>query len=121
MTVFGVRHRRFVFLCFGAVLSVRAMWKVRKAYPPGWLAYLYCFLVMCDGPGTSPTVLIFRLHLFYILSFVQSTAAGSDGYDQEFSAAGVLLSEITAYASRITFTTPATEKLRSLRPFKEKR
>lgn len=27
------------------VFLVRAMWKIRKAYPPCWLAFIYCFLI----------------------------------------------------------------------------
>ena len=35
-------------LCFyvaAQVFLIRAMWKIRKVYPPGWLAFLYCLLV----------------------------------------------------------------------------
>lgn len=46
---------------------VRAMWKIRKAYPPGWLAYLYCVLVYVLTGLDFSTVSFSDINLFYIL------------------------------------------------------
>ncbi len=45
---------------------VRAMWKVRKAYPPGWLAFLYCFLAYVLTGLDYATVYFSDINLFYI-------------------------------------------------------
>jgi hypothetical protein len=45
----------------------RAMWKVRKAYPPGWLAYLYCVLIYVLTGLDFATVSFSDINLFYIL------------------------------------------------------
>ena len=34
-----------LFYVLAQVFLFRAMWKIRKAYPAGWLAFLYCFLI----------------------------------------------------------------------------
>jgi O-antigen ligase len=68
---------------------VRAMWKVRKAYPPGWLAYLYCVLVYVLTGLDFSTVSFSDINLFYILilcAIYQQQVRMA--YDQEFSAAG---------------------------------
>ena len=44
-----------------------AMWKVRKAYPPGWLAYLYCVLIYVLTGLDFATVSFSDINLFYIL------------------------------------------------------
>jgi hypothetical protein len=45
---------------------VRAMWKLRKVYPPGWLAYLYCVLVYVLTGLDFATVSFSDINLFYI-------------------------------------------------------
>ncbi len=46
---------------------VRAMWKIRKAYPPGWLAFLYCLLVYVLTGLDFATVSFSDINLLYIL------------------------------------------------------
>ncbi len=46
---------------------VRAMWKIRKAYPPGWLAFLYCALVYVMIGLDFATVYISDINLFSCL------------------------------------------------------
>jgi O-antigen ligase len=46
MTVLSEEGVIGLFFWVGAqVFLVRAMWKMRRAFPVGWLAFLYCFLV----------------------------------------------------------------------------
>jgi hypothetical protein len=45
---------------------IRAMWKIRKAYPPGWLAFLYCVLVYVLIGLDFATVAFSDINLFYI-------------------------------------------------------
>ena len=45
---------------------VRAMWRIRKAYPPGWLAFLYCFLVYVTIGFDYGTVYFSDVNLIYI-------------------------------------------------------
>lgn len=46
---------------------IRAMWKIRKANPAGWLAYLYCVLVYVLTGLDFATVSFSDINLFYIL------------------------------------------------------
>jgi O-antigen ligase len=46
---------------------VHAMWRIRKVYPPGWLAYLYCVLVYVLTGLDFSTVSFSDINLFYIL------------------------------------------------------
>jgi O-antigen ligase len=48
------------------IFLFRAMWKIRKAYPPGWLAYLYCVLVYVLTGLDFATVSFSDINLFYI-------------------------------------------------------
>ena len=48
-------------------LLIRAMWKVRKAYPPGWLAFLYCVLIYLLTGIVFATLSFADINLFYIL------------------------------------------------------
>jgi O-antigen ligase len=56
------------FLCYVAAqaLLIRAMWKIRKAYPPGWLAFLYCILVYVLIGLDFATVYFSDINLFYV-------------------------------------------------------
>jgi hypothetical protein len=51
---------------FAQVFFVRAMWKVRKVYPPGWLAFLYCLLVYLLIGLDFATVCFSDINLFYV-------------------------------------------------------
>ena len=58
---------------------IRAMWKIRKAYPPGWLAYLYCVLVYVLTGLDFATVSFFRHQsLLYFHSLCNLSAAGQN-------------------------------------------
>jgi O-Antigen ligase len=46
---------------------VRAMWKIRKAFAPGWLAFLYCFLAYVLTGLDYATVYFADINLFYLL------------------------------------------------------
>jgi hypothetical protein len=56
------------FLCYVAAqaLLIGAMWKIRKAYPPGWLAFLYCILVYVLIGLDFATVYFSDINLFYV-------------------------------------------------------
>jgi hypothetical protein len=45
---------------------IRAMWKIRKVYTPGWLAFLYCILVYVLIGLDFATVYFSDINLFYI-------------------------------------------------------
>jgi O-Antigen ligase len=62
---------------------VRAMWKIRKVYPPGWLAFLYCLLVYLLVGFDFATAYFSDINLFYvfilgILYQLQTRMAGED-------------------------------------------
>jgi hypothetical protein len=68
MTVLSEEGIVGVFLYVSAQFFLfRAMWKVRKAYPPGWLAYLYCVLIYVLTGLDFATVSFSDINLFYIL------------------------------------------------------
>jgi O-Antigen ligase len=46
---------------------IQAMWKIRKAYPPGWLAFLYCVLVYMLIGLDFATVYFSDINLLYML------------------------------------------------------
>jgi O-antigen ligase len=48
------------------VFFIRGMWRIRKAYPPGWLAFLYCVLVYLLIGLDYGTVYFSDINLFYI-------------------------------------------------------
>ena len=56
----------FLFYVLAQVFLVRAMWKIRKAYPAGWLAFLYCFLVYVLIGLDYGTVYFSDINLFYM-------------------------------------------------------
>jgi hypothetical protein len=55
-----------LFYVAAQVFLVRAMWRIRKAYPPGWLAFLYCFLVYVLIGLDYGTVYFSDINLFYL-------------------------------------------------------
>jgi hypothetical protein len=55
-----------LFYVLAQVFLVRAMWKMRKAYPAGWLAFLYCFLVYVLIGLDYGTVYFSDINLFYM-------------------------------------------------------
>jgi O-antigen ligase len=68
MTVLSEEGVVGLFLYVSAQMFLfRAMWKVRKAYPPGWLAYLYCVLIYVLTGLDFATVSFSDINLFYIL------------------------------------------------------
>ena len=42
------------------------MWRIRKAYPPGWLAFLYCLLVYMLTGLDYATVYFSDINMLYI-------------------------------------------------------
>jgi O-antigen ligase len=54
------------FYVLAQLFLIRAMWKIRKAYPPGWLAFLYCMLVYVLIGLDFATVAFSDINLFYI-------------------------------------------------------
>jgi O-antigen ligase len=48
------------------IFLIRAMWRMRKAYPPGWLAFLYCILIYILTGLDYATVYFSDINLFYI-------------------------------------------------------
>jgi hypothetical protein len=50
------------------IFFVRAMWKIRKVYPPGWLAFLYCLLVYTLIGMDFAIGSLSDINLFYILT-----------------------------------------------------
>jgi uncharacterized membrane protein YoaT (DUF817 family) len=46
---------------------IQAMWKMRKVYPPGWLAFLYCVLVYVLIGLDFATVYFSDINLLYML------------------------------------------------------
>ncbi len=45
---------------------IRAMWRIRKTYPPGWLAFLYCLLSYMLTGLDYGTAYFFDINLFYM-------------------------------------------------------
>ena len=42
------------------------MWKIRKDFPPGWLAFLYCFLIYIVTGLDYATVYFSDINLLYM-------------------------------------------------------
>ena len=55
-----------VFYVGAQVFLIRAMWKIRKAYPPGWLAFLYCLLVYLLTGLDYATVYFSDINMLYL-------------------------------------------------------
>ena len=56
----------FLFYVLAQFFLVRAMWKMRKAYPAGWLAFIYCSLVYVLIGLDYGTVYFSDINLFYM-------------------------------------------------------
>jgi O-Antigen ligase len=56
-----------VLYCSSQAFLIRAIWRIRKAFPPGWLAFLYCVLVYQLIGMDYATVYFPDINLFYIL------------------------------------------------------
>ena len=57
-----------LFYVSAQVFLIRAMWRMRKAYPPGWLAFLYCVLIYVLIGMDYATVYFSDINLFYIFT-----------------------------------------------------
>jgi O-antigen ligase len=55
-----------MFYAFAQVFFVRAMWKIRKVYPPGWLVFLYCLAVYMLIGLDFATAYYSDINLFYV-------------------------------------------------------
>jgi len=60
--VFGL-----IFYVLSQAFLFRAMWKMRKVFPPGWLAFLYCFLIYVLTGLDFAIVCFADINLFYML------------------------------------------------------
>jgi hypothetical protein len=60
----GIIGVTFYFLA--QVFLFRAMWKIRKAFPPGWLAFVYCFLIYVLTGLDFAIVSFSDINLFYV-------------------------------------------------------
>jgi hypothetical protein len=56
-----------VLYCSSQAFLIRAMWRIRKAFPLGWLAFLYCVLIYLLIGMDYATVYFPDINLFYIL------------------------------------------------------
>jgi hypothetical protein len=56
-----------LFYVLAQAFLFRAMWKIRRAFPPGWLAFLYCFLIYVLTGLDFAIVCFSDINLFYIL------------------------------------------------------
>jgi O-Antigen ligase len=55
-----------LFYVFAQVFLIRAMWKIRTVFPPGWLAFLYCILVYVLVGLDFATVYLSDINLLYM-------------------------------------------------------
>ena len=55
-----------LFYVLAQVFLFRAMWKIRKAYPAGWLAFLYCFLIYLLTGLDFAIVSFSDINMFYV-------------------------------------------------------
>jgi O-antigen ligase len=55
-----------LFYFLAQVFLFRAMWKIRKAYPAGWLAFLYCFLIYLLTGLDFAIVSFSDINMFYV-------------------------------------------------------
>jgi hypothetical protein len=55
-----------LFYVLAQFFLIRAIWRIRKNYPPGWLAFLYCLLVYVVIGLDDATVSFSAINLFYI-------------------------------------------------------
>lgn len=67
MTVLSENGLVGLFLYVAAqIFLVRAMWSVRRAYPPGWLVFLYCVIIYALTGLDFATVYYSDVNLIYI-------------------------------------------------------
>jgi hypothetical protein len=57
-----------VFYVSAQAFLIAAMWRMRKAYPPGWLVFLYCVLIYVLIGIDYATVYYSDINLFYIFT-----------------------------------------------------
>jgi hypothetical protein len=55
-----------LFYVLAQVFLLQAMWKIRKAYPAGWLAFIYCFLIYVLTGLDFAIVSFSDINLFYV-------------------------------------------------------
>ncbi len=55
-----------IFYVAAQAFLVRAMWRIRKAYPAGWLAFLYCLLIYLLTGLDYATVYFSDINLLYL-------------------------------------------------------
>jgi hypothetical protein len=55
-----------LFYASAHVFLIRAMWRIRKVYPPGWLAFLYCLLIYMLIGFDFATAYFSDINLFYV-------------------------------------------------------
>jgi hypothetical protein len=55
-----------LFYVLAQLFFIRAMWKIRKNYPAGWLAFLYCLLIYVLIGLDDAIVYFSDINLFYI-------------------------------------------------------
>ncbi len=56
-----------LFYVLSQVFLFRAMWKIRKNFPAGWLVFLYCFLIYVLTGLDFAIVCFADINLFYVL------------------------------------------------------
>jgi O-antigen ligase len=56
-----------LFYVLSQVFLFRAMWEIRRAFPAGWLAFLYCFLIYVLTGLDFAIVSFADINLFYML------------------------------------------------------
>jgi O-antigen ligase len=56
-----------LFYVLAQAFLFRAMWKIRRAFPAGWLAFLYCFLIYVLTGLDFAIVCFSDINLFYML------------------------------------------------------
>jgi hypothetical protein len=56
-----------LFYVLAQVFLFRAMWKIRRAFPAGWLAFVYCFLIYVLTGLDFAIVCFSDINLFYML------------------------------------------------------
>ncbi len=55
-----------LFYVAAQVFLIRAMWRIRKAYPAGWLAFLYCLVIYLLTGLDYATVYFSDINMLYL-------------------------------------------------------
>ena len=87
---------------------IRAMWRIRKVYPAGWLAFLYCVLVYVLIGLDFATVYFSDINLFYILILGAIYQLQIRMADEQALSLGDFALPNFASASCMTVISPAT-------------